>query len=250
VTTEQEEARKKRAEEVLANAKTFFPPVKARRSQDVHYGDHDRLNSYIGALFAAGIFIDHTHKYQKSFRRCIPYPSTAEKYAMMNTLSLLIEDTRAPGKLWHMFGGQCYVVFYPHNNRERTEYFCHQEMEHCGLAFNGLRGQWCTRAQIKDYMLNQAGLNKDYIDRGLSLLRPRFPYGVYTDRQHEPKGEKLTELKKAGYCLITKEDSLQLAYDLRSAGKVPKTSQDAAAAYDERCRKDADRTAAAAARTI
>jgi hypothetical protein len=169
---------------------------------------------YVQKLITAGIILDRTDEYKSTFRRCKPVPSIAERGHLVNTVSLLLEDTRKPGKLWHLFGGQCNLTLVRWNPKTHKNevWYSPGELRHAGLhvEYSDENGGWGTKKGILAYMRRHyEHLPEEELRLRLRCLRPLFKAGKYTARQYAPLSRIKPEvLKRQGALVATKEEVL------------------------------------------
>ena len=170
-------------EERLEIAKRQIPRLAQRRTMMIEH-----FNAYFPVLLAAEVLIDRTGdpEYNKGFRRCIPFKSHYER-GFTNTISLLIEDTRNRGKLFHVFGGQCGMTVIRHVVKSKVLQenvpLSRWEIYHSGRGQYRHWTKWSVIAEehYHDYYL--MAKEKAY---KIWTLRPLFPPGVYFDHQVSP----------------------------------------------------------------
>jgi hypothetical protein len=93
-------------------------------------------------LFAAGIWIDRTEEYKKRFRPFRPVASYMGADEPYNHYTMIIEDTRTPGKLFKTAIGRCNITAYEWapgawKTRQGPVLYCYWDCQKAGIEWPG-----------------------------------------------------------------------------------------------------------------
>jgi uncharacterized protein (DUF3820 family) len=171
------------------------------------------FQKYFPVLLAGGVLEDVTEEYAAWFARCIPFPSLGEAGELVNTISVLIRDKRVPRKLWHVFGGKCFICIDRWTDNNKVDKFFYDELRHAGLAIKD-GSVWSdtryTANQVRRYMRHwYSCMPREKLEERISRLRPRFPPGKYLGFQAVPGSMIEDVLAQEGVLLASKETILE-----------------------------------------